>query len=388
MPDSSSEFTPKTAISIDGENFLINGVPTQQGQTFRGTSIEGLLMNSRMANAMWDDENKFTKHLWAYPDNDRWQADRNTNELIDMLPIYYEKGLTCIDINLQGASPLGYYRSDEEGLADLRKRIHAVHPEATDDQIWAGVPNVESQPWISGAFTESGDLKPAFMDRTAQIIEACDGIGMAVCLGYFYFGQDERLKDEDAVKASVDNATKWVLEKGYTNVIIEINNEADVPRYEHEILCPPRIHELIERAAKIEHKGNRLLISTSFTRRMVPTDAVIAASDYVLLHGNGMHDTAQLTTRVVDTRASSAYRGQPIVFNEDDHFDFENEDNNFAAALEQRAGWGYFDPGPGAGGAAAYGDYEVGYQNPPINWTINTQRKESFFWFLSEVTGN
>jgi hypothetical protein len=357
MPDS-PKFTPKTSITIDGENFLINGIPTQQGRTFRGTSIEGLLMNSRMANAMWDDENEFTKHLWSYPDNDRWQVDRNTNELIDMLPIYYEKGLTCIDINLQGASPLGYYRSDEKGLADLRQRIHAVHPDATDDQIWAGVPNVESQPWISGAFTESGDLKSAFMDRTARIIEACDALGMAVCLGYFYFGQDERLKDEDVVKAAVDNATKWVLEKGYTNVIIEINNEADVPRYEHEILCPPRIHELIERAAKIEHNGN------------------------------GMHDTAQLTTRVVDTRVSSAYRGQPIVFNEDDHFDFENNDNNFAAALEQRAGWGYFDPGPGAGGAAAYGDYEVGYQNPPINWTINTQRKESFFWFLSEVTGS
>ena len=385
MPDS-SDFTPKTAITIDGENFLINGAPTQQGQSFRGTSIEGLLMNSRMANAMWDDENELTKHLWSYPDNDLWQADRNTNELIDMLPIYYEKGLTCIDINLQGASPLGYYRSDEEGLADLRQRIHAVHPDATDEQIWAGVPDVESQPWVSGAFTGSGDLKPAFMDRTAQIIEACDSIGIAVCLGYFYFGQDERVKDEEAIKAAVDNATIWVLEKGYRNVIIEINNESDVPLYEHEILCPPRIHELIERAAKIEHNGNRLLISTSFTRRMVPTDAVIAASDYILLHGNGMHDTAQLKKRITDTRASAAYRGQPLVFNEDDHFDFENDDNNFATALENRAGWGYFDPGPGAGGAAAYGDYEVGYQNPPINWTINTRRKESFFWFLSEVT--
>ena len=343
-------------------------------------------MNSRMANAMWDDENEFTSHLWAYPDTGEWDADRNTNELIEMLPTYKSNGLDCVDINLQGASPLGYYRSDREGLNDLRQRIHAVHPDATDEQIWEGVPNVESQPWISGAFTSSGELKPAFMERTARIIEACDTIGMVVCLGYFYFGQDERLEDEDAVKTAVDNATIWVLEKGYTNVLIEINNEADVPRYEHDILCPPRVHEPIERASKIELNGRRLLISTSFTRRMVPTDEVIAASDYILLHGNGMHETAQLTQRVINTRASEAYRNKPIVFNEDDHFDFEEEGNNFAAALVQRAGWGYFDPGPGAGGGAAYGDYEVGYQNPPINWTINTQRKESFFWFLKQVT--
>ena len=384
MPEAS--FAPKTTVSVDGDSFLINGVPTHQGRLFRGHSIEGLMMNSRMANAMFDDENKFTKHLWAYEKVDRRRADRNTDELIEMLPTYQSKGLDCIDINLQGASPIGYYRSDEEGIADLMQRIHAVRPKATKDQIWAGVPDTESQPWISGAFTASGDLKPAFMNRTSRIIEAADELGMVICLGYFYFGQDERLTDEDAVKAAVDNATKWVLEKRYTNVLIEINNESDVPRYEHEILCPPRVHELIERASVIKVDGKRLLISTSFSRRMVPTDAVIAASDYILLHGNGMHDPSELTKRVIDTRASESFRGQPIFFNEDDHFDFENDDNNFTAALEQRAGWGYFDPGPGAGGAAAYGDYEVGYQNLPINWTINTQRKESFFWFLSEVT--
>jgi hypothetical protein len=379
---------PRTRVGIEGDKFLVNGVPTQQGQSFRDNSIEGLLMNSRMANAVFDDENKFTRHLWAYPKNDRWRADRNTDELIEMLPTYYAKGLTCIDINLQGASPLGYYRTDEESLANLLERIHVVHPDATEEQIWAGVPNTESQPWVSGAFTSNGDLKPAFMERTARIIEACDALEMVVCLGYFYFGQDERLIDEDAVKAAVDNATTWVLENGYTNVLIEINNEADVPRYEHEILCPPRVHELIERAAAIELNGERLLVGTSFARIMVPTDEVIAASDFILLHGNGMHDTAQITKRVQDVRASESFRGQPIFFNEDDHFEFDKEDNNFAAALEQRAGWGFFDPGPGAGGSAAYGDYEVGYQNPPINWTVNTQRKESFFWFLGEVTGN
>jgi len=38
----------QTTVSIDGEKFLINGVPTYKGRTWQGYKIEGLLMNSRM----------------------------------------------------------------------------------------------------------------------------------------------------------------------------------------------------------------------------------------------------------------------------------------------------------------------------------------------------
>jgi len=381
-----TEFNPKTEISIEGDKFLVNGTPTNEGTTFRGVSMEGLMMNSRMANAVFDDDNEFTQHLWAYPDNEKWDADRNTNELIEMLPTYKSKGLSCIDVNLQGASPLGYYKSNPDGLSDLMARIQTKFPDATEPKIWAGLPGTRSQPWNSGAFTENGDLKPAFMKRVAKIIEAADEIGMIVCLGLFYFGQDERISDEKSVKTAVEKATNWILAKGYTNVLLEINNECDVPLYEHEILCPGRVHELINLAKSISKDGARLLVSTSFTRRMVPTEKVIASSDFILLHGNGMHDPVEITNRVEETRNANSYKGQPIFFNEDDHFEFENESNNFVAALEQRAGWGFFDPGPGAGGTAAYGNYVDGYQNPPINWTINTPRKESFFWILSKLT--
>jgi len=381
-----TEFNPKTEISIEGDKFLVNGTPTNEGTTFRGVSMEGLMMNSRMANAVFDDDNEFTRHLWAYPDNEKWDADRNTNELIEMLPTYKSKGLSCIDVNLQGASPLGYYKSNPDGLSDLMARIQTKFPDATEPKIWAGLPGTRSQPWNSGAFTENGDLKPAFMKRVAKIIEAADEIGMIVCLGLFYFGQDERISDEKSVKTAVEKATNWILAKGYTNVLLEINNECDVPLYEHEILCPGRVHELINLAKSISKDGARLLVSTSFTRRMVPTEKVIASSDFILLHGNGMHDPVEITNRVEETRNANSYKGQPIFFNEDDHFEFENESNNFVAALEQRAGWGFFDPGPGAGGTAAYGNYVDGYQNPPINWTINTPRKESFFWILSKLT--
>jgi hypothetical protein len=39
------------------------------------------------------------------------------------------------------------------------------------------------------------------MDRLEIIIDRADELGMVVMLGYFYFGQDENLEDEEAVKA-------------------------------------------------------------------------------------------------------------------------------------------------------------------------------------------
>ena len=77
----------------------------------------------------------------------------------------------------------------------------------------------------------------------------------------------------------------------------------------------------------------------------------------------------------------------PIVFNEDDHFDFEQPANNMLAALASYASWGYFDPGQGAGGRGAKGDYVEGYQNVPVNWGINTPRKRAFFDLVREVAG-
>ncbi len=376
-----------TTVEIDGENWLVNGKVTHEGREFRGGSVEGLLLNSRMANGLFDDANPFTRDLWKYPDTGEWDAERNTDELIAMLPGYRSHGLDAVCVNLQGASPLGYYRSDEEGLADLIGRIHAQHPGASEEEIWRGLPDTASQPWDSGAINPDGTLRPDFMARAKRLLRAIDDAGMVTILGIFYFGQDERVQDEDAVKRAVEESCSWVMENGFKNVVIEVNNEVDVPRYEHEILMPDRVHELVELAKSVEQAGDRLLVGTSFTRRMRPTEAVIGESDFILLHGNGISDPPEIGEKVDAVRQASTYRGQPIVFNEDDNFNFEQPVNNFAVALKNRAGWGFFDPGPGAGGFAAYGNYSDGYQNPPINWGLNDDRKRGFFKMLGEVTG-
>ena len=164
---------------------------------------------------------------------------------------------------------------------------------------------------------------------------------MVVVLGLFYFGQDERLRDEAAVRRAVDEACGLVLDRDLTNVVVEIDNECDVPRYEHAILQPGRVHELIQQARGITARGRRLLVATSYTRRTLPSEAVCRASDFILLHGNGIDDPGDLARRVDAVRAAPGYRPMPIVINEDDHYDFDQPACHFTAALSRRASWGF-----------------------------------------------
>lgn len=335
-----------TQVTIDGEDFLINGSPTYEGRTYEGHRIEGLLMNSRMVQAVYDDLNPETRSRWDYPDG-RWDPDRNTAEFIAMLPVYRSHGLIGVTINLQGGSPEGYS---------------------------------ETQPWINSAFGHDGTLRPAYMTRLERVLAEADRLGMVVILGFFYFGQDERIADEAGVLAAVDNATDWLVSGGYENVIIEIANEIDVPRYEHEIIQPARCHELIERVQK--RSGGTLLTGTSFAGGSIPTENVVAVSDFLLVHGNGVSDSNRIRTMVDECRKRSSYRGQPILFNEDDHFNFDKPDNNMLAAVEKHAGWGFFDYRMQGEG------FDQGFQNPPVNWGLSSERKRGFFELLSKVTGS
>lgn len=342
-----------TVVGIDGENFRINDQLTYAGRTWRGHRIEGLLMNARLVQAIFDDLNPETRHLWNYPDGP-WDPDRNVQEFLRMLPVWKAHGLLSVCFNLQGGSPQGYSRE---------------------------------QPWINSAFDfETGAIRRDYKQRLAMVLDRMDELGMVPMLGLFYFGQEPRFASEQAIRNAVDETLDFVIGRGYANVIIEVANEADHNQYKHAIVRTPRVVELVRRikersAGKVRNPARRLYVSVSLCGGRVPADELIGECDFVLLHGNGVDDPARIGQMVDKVRASKAYRGQPIVFNEDDHFDFDKPRNNFIAAIEKRASWGYFDyrkPGE---------PFNEGYQSLPVDWTINSERKQGFFRLLSEMTG-
>lgn len=337
----------KTVVSISSDKFYINGELTYAGRNWNGYLIEGLLMNSRMVQGIFDDLNPETVSNWEYPDTESWDADRNTDEFVANMPIWKSHGLLSFTLNLQGGSPYGYS---------------------------------QSQPWINTPYTETGELRPAYFKRLEKILDKADELGMVPIIGLFYFGQDDRLADEKAVVNAVTNSVDWILEKGYTNVLIEVNNECNV-RYDHEILQPERVHELIELVKSRQIGGRRLLVSTSYGGGTIPKENVVQASDFILLHGNGVSDPEKIIEMVEKTRNVSGYNPMPILFNEDDHFNFDQPKNNFSAAVSAYASWGYFDYRMKDEG------FEDGYQSVPVDWGINSERKKGFFELLKEITG-
>ncbi len=336
----------KTEVSIQGDQFFLNGSPTYKGRSFEGHRIEGMLMNSRMIQGVFDDLNPATATRWKYPDTGKWSADRNLREYLAAMPLWRRHGLLAFTIGIQGGSPEGYSKE---------------------------------QPWHNNGYAEDGSLRPAFFKRLDRILRRAGELGMVAIVNYFYFGQDERLKDTAAVERAAIDTTTWILERGYRHVLVDLVNESNNRSYQQPAMQAANVHELLEKVKAVKVGGRRLLTGTSFNGNTIPTDKVVAASDFVLLHGNGVSDPNRITEMISIVRKLPSWRTMPIVFNEDDHFNFDQPSNNMRKALESYASWGYFDPGKN--------DYADGYQSMPVDWSINTPRKKAFFDFLKQVTG-
>jgi hypothetical protein len=338
---------PETVVAIKGDEFLINGKPTYEDRYWNGTKIQGLLMNSRMVQGIFDDLNDTTIYYWAYPDTKKWDADRNTAEFIQNMELWHSYGLLSFTINMQGGSPQGYSMK---------------------------------QPWINSAYREDGSLREDYMKRLEKILDRADELGMVPILGLFYFGQDQNLSDEKAVVSAVNNVIDWLHEKEYRNILIEVNNESNVS-YDHDILKPARVSELIEMIQKKERNGFRYYAGTSYGGGFIPLPNVVSSSDFILIHGNGVSDPGYISLMVDSTRKVQGYTPKPILFNEDDHFDFEKDTNNFINAVKSYASWGYFDY------RMKDEPFEEGYQSVPVDWGINSERKKGFFRLMKEITG-
>lgn len=336
----------KTKVTIEKNQFYINGELTYKGRFWQDNKIEGLLFNSRMVQGIFDDLNPKTRDRFKYPDTKEWDADRNTKEFVDAMEDWNAHGLLAFTLNLQGGSPMGY---GNEG-------------------------------WINSTFDEKGELLQAYMNRLERILNKADELEMVVILGYFYFGQDQYLDDEKAVINAVDNITNWILDKGYKNILVEVTNECDI-YYDHEILKPNRIHELIQRVQATKKDGYSLLTSTSYSGGFLPLPNVVQVADFILLHGNSLEDPEKITDLVNKVKQVEGYTEMPILFNEDDHFDFDANRYNFLSAIESYTSWGYFDF------RMKDESFEDGFQSIPADWRISSERKKAFFSKLKEITG-
>jgi hypothetical protein len=349
----------KTTIEIECGDFLINGRRTYSGVTHEGRPIEGLLMNSRMVQAIFDDECAETRGQWAYPDTGRWDPQRNTDEFCSMLPVYRDHGLMGVTVGLQGGGSV--YTS----------------------------PVYEN--YINTAFRPDGSLKHPYLDRLLQVLKAADECGMIVIVNYFYWRQ-ERFEGDAAIRRAVAEATGWLLETGFGNVLVDMRNEITEG---DGLLHSGGIHDLLDIVRSTTRHGRRLLVGAStHPVKHLPGGKWPAYVDFFMPHGNDSQPDAWRTElRALKTSEPLKMRPRPVCCNED-----SIDIRNMEVCLDEGCSWGYYDQGYGCGQKQGKHDWAVrgregqyehlsGFQTLPVNWSINTDHKRAFFSRLSEVTG-
>jgi hypothetical protein len=283
---------PRTTVSIEGRNWLIDGRIVHEG-----SPAEGLLLNVRMVNTVLEDLGPHAaEHL---PDFD---PDTNTDRFIARIPHYHALGVRAFTISLQGGHT-GY------------------------EQV------------LNSAFDADGALRPAYMNRVARVIDASNRHGVVVILSAFYQRQhwhDRALAGRPAMLDAVANVARWIADRGDRNVLLEISNEYSHGgfrnwRDDEWMRSPDGQVELI-RQAKAAAPG--LLVSTSDGGHGRIHDAIAEAADFILLHFNNtaLEDYAE---RI---RAARAH-GKPVVCNEDDKIGYAGAEA-LRLSVQHGAGWG------------------------------------------------
>ncbi|MGN6386347.1 MAG: serine hydrolase [Verrucomicrobiota bacterium] len=254
-----NEVFAQTRVTIDKGAWFVNGRVTNPG-----SPAEGLLLNVRMVNAIFEDRAK-------HPEYD---PDANTTRFIARIPDYAAHGVNAFTICLQGGMP-GY-----EGA-------------------------------VNSAFEPSGELRPAYLARVERVIRACDHHGVAVILGLYYQRQSAILRDEAAVRAGVVNAMRWIRERGFQNVVVEIANEYQHGGFVHDLIRNPKAEAALIRLARQTAPGILVSASGYGDGRLDPE--VAEASDFLLPHWNST-PVSEIPARIEALKKF----GKPIVANEDD----------------------------------------------------------------------
>ncbi len=319
----------KTAITIDGVDFRINGTLTYAEVPGSRAEAHGLLYNARFIQGVFDD--KADPKRFARFGFTAWDPDANTDRLIAALPAWYEHGLRAFTVGLQGGGPC--FTIDNR--------------------------TIDNNPF--GA--DGASIDPAYAARIDRLIRAADEIGMVVIVSYFYGSQTARLTDGRAVRSAVQTASRFLRDNGYTNVLIEVANEMNIEAFDsHPIIKEPEGMAMLIDLAREESGGMPVGCSGGggYTNR-----EVALASDFVLIHGNGQ--SRQYYYNMI-RKCREWVPSKPIVCNED-----SAAIGQIAVAQRTHTSWGYYN--------------NLTKQEPPTRWEILPGEDTFFALRMADAIG-
>jgi hypothetical protein len=284
-----------TKVSIEGDRWFINGKVLNAG-----SPAEGLLMNVRMVNAVFEDRGAELSKF-----NNAFDPKQNTDHFVSMIPEYIANGINCFTISLQGGAP-GY-----EGA-------------------------------VNSAFESDGTLRVDYMERVAEVIDACNENSCIVILSCFYQRQHSNfssLDGKEAIMNALKNTVLWIKKNHFRNVLLEVSNEYRHGGYKKwkdgEWLSDNEGQVDLIKLAKSLYPS--LLVSTSDMGDGRSNTSLADAVDYVSIHFNNT-SFENYEERI---KANKKF-GKPVVCNEDDKLK-EVGVNALVLSVMNGCGWGYMN---------------------------------------------
>ena len=322
----------KTRYEILGRDFLINGKLTYSEIPNVNPAAKGLLFNARFINGVFKDINPANATVYDRFGK-KFDPERNTDDLIAALPVWYEGGLRAITVGLQAGGPIYSF---------------------TD---WACIE--------TGAFSADGKhMDEDTWRRMCKIIAAADEIGMLVIVSFFYQAQLHYFQDDAAVLEASRTACEALMKLEYDNVIIEIANEYDTLGMHDPNTALHKHENMAAWIRKVrEWTNDRFAVGSSCAYRA--DKRVIQASTVSLIHGNSKR-RQELHDMVMTTRAYAP--DQPIVVNEDSPLFTQLE-----VAIDDHFSWGYYNT--------------MTKQEPPCDWGITRGEDEYFAQRMAKLIG-
>lgn len=318
-----------TSLTIRGDKFYFNGALSYSEIPTAKPEALGLLMNARFIQGIFDDAvdpGRFARYGF-----DHFDADENTDRLIAALPQWYRYGLRAFTVGFQGGGSC--YTLDNYSV-------------------------------VNNPYSEDGTkMDAAYLGRMERLIRAADDLGMAVIVSLFYGAQTRFLKDDNAVINAVKTASNWLRDEGFTNVIIEIANEFNVPDFKIHPICftPSGEIELIQIA---QRESGGMPVGTSLMGGFFD-EAVACASDVILLHGN--RQSRQFLYNEI-LRAKAIVPARPIVVNED-----SQAVGQMGVTFKTGVSWGYYN--------------NATKQEPPAHWEVLPGEDAFFAHRMAEGIG-
>ncbi len=308
----------KTNLSIKGRDFYINDKPVYD-EINGHLSSKGLLMNARFIQGIFDDQTDRKRYNRF---NKIFDVDKNTDDLIKALPMWYQYGLRAITVGIQGGMP----------VFTIDIKIIDNNPFGPDGM----------------SFDE------AYAKRLDKLIKAADEIGMVVIVNILYWAQALSFKNDEAIISALKIASSFLKKGNYTNVIIDIANEYNIDMWNSlKIIKDPKSMKKLIELVKKESGG--MLVGCSGGGGLIDQE-VIDASDVVLIHGNGLtrgeyYDFVLKVQKIAPDK--------PILCNEDSPCI-----SRLDIAQLTHTSWGHYD--------------NFTKQEPPCDWGI-TKGQDFFF---------